>query len=104
MKLRRVFVSLLLGALATGACAPETEQAPTRPVGCIDETQPWTTCADFCEWDQGMCAPDSCDGSTVFYGRVDYCSTSLHSTELGCEDQFVFDSEKVIYYCCCEYD
>lgn len=91
------------------ACEPPAE--PTLEielVGCIDEPQPWETCADFCEWDGAVCAENACEGITVrSYAFDDQCfvdGPQFTNSSLGCTDTLIFDDAKRFFYnCCCDY-
>lgn len=104
------------------ACEPGQASEPEEPpeleielLGCIDEPQPWDTCADFCAWDGAVCAEQACEGITsrsypYGYGclgvenpDVENANASFDSP-YGCDDEFVFDEADRRYYnCCCDY-
>ncbi|MFV8751672.1 hypothetical protein ACNOYE_14095 [Nannocystaceae bacterium ST9] len=121
MLLLRTTIITCVGFVLAFACEPE--QPPDEPpelevelLGCIDEPQPWDTCADFCAWDGAVCAENGCEGITARsypygYGCLgvenpydDVKGEASFDSPFGCDDELVFDEfDRRYYNCCCDY-
>lgn len=110
---RRVLCWVLLAV--TGFSSAATCGAQEDPVlelellGCVDAGRPWTTCAEFCEWDGAVCAEKACDGRTTrAFKTLDDCAYDRNpiEQEFGCDEPLAIDELPgglSFYDCCCDY-
>lgn len=111
MMTHKIFAAILVGLV--WGCEPPPDETNIELVGCIDTTQPWKTCAEFCEWDGAVCAEAGCSGFTARSFRNEHdCITDgtvwpWVESPVGCNDILSFEadpSSDLHYYdCCCDY-
>lgn len=85
------------GGCAGGTCQPLWQET------CIVESDPWTTCDEYCA-DQGLtCTPTCADeGARARFLSVDGCeSFGVGAYSDLCDLAFSFVSEEDAYRCCC---